>query len=211
MSDSNDTSGKLNRLQQFAGDYFGVVYKTILLFWLMPEVPAGANVISSAFAIILLYLARRELTQPLDGGILAQIVVSVFLILLILCGISLIIDRSFRKRDEASEPPATADYRKLVSVVSTGITLGYAFIVLGYVLDWVGPVLYSASTAAHGYRDVAIVAAIFSSLILVLNTVGRFGWGIFLSVRAGAWAISICIFIAIGIYLSIGYAEPFFD
>jgi hypothetical protein len=215
MSAIDELVDKLKRLQDFAAAYFDLLYQTVLLFWLLPEVPPGANILSSAFAIILLYLARHELGQPLESDTLLAIVGSTFLILLILCGISLALDNKLREPSTtgASAPNfAVVNYRKLISVVCVGIIFGNACIVLGYLPPhWVDHVYNWQSNAPAANLAVCVVSAILTSLILVVITLGRLGRNAFSSARNMAWAIWICVLIGLGIHLTVGRPEPFWE
>jgi hypothetical protein len=210
MSLIDDLREKLDRLQKFAADYFDLLYKTIFPFDRMPEVPGGGDILTGGFAVVLLYLARYQLAQPLDAGTIGKIVVAAFLVLLILCGLSLAFDPQLKARTEADPSTgsiAVANYRKLVSVVCTGMIVGYMAIALDAVTYWAASLIYSAASRDAGFHRVATVSAVFASLVLLANTLRQVGPSFFYSARNLIWAVAIAIMIGVGIQLTVGWSE----
>jgi hypothetical protein len=196
----------LDKLQDYASSYFEVMYKTHFAFWQLPDVPAGGNILTGTFATALIYLARRQFGQPTDLELMSNILAVTFFVLLLICGILIIFDPKQTKADRIP------NWKRLISVVCFGITLGCAFIFLDGIVRWITPVqdwayAHMLSKGAQQYV-IATAAALLSCIVIFANTLFWVGLeGSVKSARANIWTGIIFVLIALGLNLII--APPF--
>jgi len=188
-------------LQDYAASYFETIHKASFNFWDLPTLPSGADVLNGVFAIVLITMARGQMSQPTDASITAKIILSVLFFTLLLCGILIVFDKALAQGGQTQRLSA---WRKLVAVVSITITLGCAFIVLDRILPWIGPIFsvssgFNFSTdAANG--SVASVAAFLACTVILANTLFRGTPKPFvLGTRLVAWTMAIFGMVTIGI------------
>jgi len=174
MTLTKNIKAKLDRLQAYAGTYFDLIFRTSFNFWDLPRLPSGANILNGGFAIVLITLARAQMSQSVEAQTVGTILVSAFFIVLLVSGILTVFDHKIYLMGQAYR---IAAWRKLVAVVSVTITLGCAFIVLDKIIRWIDIVFWAAdkfnlsTEAANGC--VASVSAIFATSVILANTAYR--------------------------------------
>jgi hypothetical protein len=196
----------LDKIQDYAGSYFELIYKTHFAFWQLPDVPAGGNILSGAFATALVYLARRQFGQSTDPQFMSQTLGVTLFVLLLICGILIIFDPSQTKADRLRNG------KRLISVVCVGITLGCAFIFLDAIVPWITPVQAWAANRTLSQESqqyvIATAAALLSCVVLFANTLFWVGAKDSLkSFRENIWTAIILVLIALGLNLIM--APPF--
>ncbi len=174
MSLAKAIKSRLNRLQGYAGTYFDLIFKTSYNFWDLPPLPTGANIFNGAFAVILISLARAQMSQSVEAQTIGTILLFVLFVILLVCGILIVFDRKIYAREQAER---VASWRKLVAVVSVTITLGCAFIVLDKIFPWIGMVFRVADkwelSIEVANSCVASVAGVLATCVILANTIYR--------------------------------------
>ncbi len=188
----------LAALQRYAADYFILLYSTIIPFWRLPSVPAGANILTGAFATLLIYTARFVLTQPTNVDRMGLILVVMLFYTLLICGILIIFDRR--------TPTTRENFSRLVSVVCVGVTLGCGLISLDRPLPWIGYVYALANwfdwNDAGANRLVAVFSAFGSTAVIFANTLRSTAvWAAVTTMRLSAWTLIVFAVTAFGISL----------
>lgn len=200
----------IDKLQEYAGAYFETIYKAVFEYWTVPSIPSGGNILNGAFAVVLITLARAQMAQPTDASAVGSILVAAFFFILLVCGILIVFDRSV-SNDAAAR---VANWHKLVSVVSVGITLGCAFIVFDKFVPWINPIFSVVNhfewSGGAANRGVATVAAFCACGVILANTLYRTKLGTYLKTpRALAWTAIIFCIVIFGINLLVTKTEPF--
>jgi hypothetical protein len=194
----------LLKLQAYAALYFSVLYRTVIQFWLIPNPPTGANVLTGGFAFLLLYSARMQLSLPVDSASMYTILFASFFIILIICGVLVVFDPRLRKPGAPLQVSAMA---KLVSVICVGIILGCALVVLDTVFPWIDPLFGLANalglSASSATFFAAGVAALFAFIVILTNSIIRAGGvrAFFSDLRNDVWSGIILIMLIIGVDL----------
>ena len=188
----------LDRIQNYATSYFEVIYKTHIAFWRLPDVPTGGNVLTGAFATALIYLARRQFGQPTDPQSMGKILLFALFVLLLICGILITFDPN------RAQGKGVQNWKRLVSVVCVGITLGCAFIFLDAIAPWITPIQQWAAARILSQETqqymIATAAALLSCAVIFANTLIWVGAKqSILSIRTNIWAIAILVLIALGL------------
>jgi hypothetical protein len=198
MSPLEILQSTLQKLQTYASQYFSALYRSSICFWTTPPLPAGANVLTGAFAFFMIYTARRQFSQPTDTETIAQIIFYGTLIFTIVCGILVIFDPLYAQ-------DRIMMWRKLVSTVCIGSILGCIFIVLDSVLPWIDAVFafaYSRNWIPEANLLISAVAAFLAFVVLVANSVskGRAPCTLF-GVRQITWSGVILVLLFLGVHL----------
>jgi len=196
----------LDKAQSYASSYFELIFKTHFAFWRLPDVPTGGNILTGTFATALIYLARRQFGQPTDPELMGKILLFTLFVLLLICGILIIFDPQQAAAERLS------NWKRLISVVCVGVTLGCAFIFLDAIAPWIPAIQAWAAprTLSHGTQlyITATAAALLSSVVIFANTLFWMGVrGSLKSVRVNIWTVIILVLIALGLNLII--APPF--
>ena len=196
----------MDKIQEYASSYFEVIYTTHIAFWKLPDVPTGGNILTGTFATALIYLARRQFGQPTDPQSMGTFLLFALFVLLLICGILIVFDPNRTKGE------GVQNWKRLVSVVCVGMTLGCAFIFLDVIVHWITPIQgwAAARTLSDGTLQymIATAAALFSCVVIFANTLIWVGVGnSIMSARTNVWAIGILMLIALGLNLII--APPF--
>ncbi len=189
----------LNRIQSYAFDYFQIVFKTSILFWKMPPLPSGANILTGAFASFLMFGSRFERSLPTDAATLQIIIPLVFVYVLFISGISLWADPGL--------PNRIATWRQLVSVVSVSISLGCGIVAFAWIVEWTLP-LDSLSNML-GFSDIganrvlaAVSGAVVSAILLANTAYNAGGIRVILrSRRTMIWGLVLYCIVSGGISL----------
>jgi hypothetical protein len=189
----------LDTLQSYATDYFQAVFKTSILFWKMPPLPSGANILTGAFAGFLVVASRFERSLPTDHATLQIIIPLVFVYVLFISGIALWSDPGL--------PNRIATWRQLVSVVSIAISLGCGLIAFAWIAEWTLP-LDSLSNAMRfsdvgANRMLAAASGALVSAILFANTAFNAGGArsLLKSRRTVIWSLVFFCIVSLGISL----------
>jgi hypothetical protein len=155
----------------------------------------------------MIYTARGQMAQDTNLNTMSQIVFYGTLMLTIVCGLLVIFDPGFAQK-------RLTNWRKLVSTVCIGSILGCIFIVLDAIVPWIDSVLGFANsqswTAGSADGAVALVAAFFSFIVLVVNSTSK--WSAFslsLGARCLAWSAAILALVALGVDLFVMRPLPF--
>jgi hypothetical protein len=162
MALSDAVKDSIKGLQDNAAAYFGVIYKTTFAFWSLPEIPSGGNVLTGAFASLLLYFARFQMGQPTDSSLMAALIFGLLLYLIFMCGVLVAFDPFVKTK--------TDNMQRLASVACVGITLGAGFIVMDRVLPWIGVVQGWTDGRAKADWLVAFFAGLAAWSVLGANT-----------------------------------------
>ncbi len=162
MAFADAAKDAIKTLQDNAAAYFEVIYKTTFAFWSLPEVPSGGNILTGAFASLLLYFARFQMSQSTDASLMAALIFGLLLYLIFICGVLIAFDPYVKTKVD--------NMRRLASVASVGITLGAGFIVLDRVLPWIGLVQGWAHGAATADWLVALFAGLAAWSVIATNT-----------------------------------------
>jgi len=207
----NRVRAHLDRLQKYAAAYFLVLYKTIFVFWKIPQVPTGGNILTGAFAIALVYWARLHLGRTIDSDTMAIVLGTAFFVLLLICGIAVIFDPKLGRGVAGAR---VQNMKRLVSVVCMGITLGCAFVVLDQIFHWISPLFGLLAgrdwPTESADRVIATVTALFASVVILANTVVHVGFKDFvLSIRNVVWSLVSFAIIAIGFNLVVAQSISF--
>jgi hypothetical protein len=202
MSVGSKLKETLDNLQGYAADYFETIYKTTFEFWTLPNIPSGANILNGAFAIALISLARAQMSQSNEAAILGKIVVTVLFFILLVCGILIIFDRNLAADPSTPDGPTRiTHWRKLVSVVSVGVTLGCAFIVLDAFFPWINAVFSAVSyfewSSQAANRSVATVSSLCACTVILTNTIFRTSVANYLGNREALIWTTVIFFIVI--------------
>lgn len=162
MTFSDAAKDAIKGLQDNAAAYFEVIYKTTFAFWSLPEIPSGGNILTGAFASLLLYFARFQMSQATDASLMAALIFGLLLYLIFICGVLVAFDPYVKTKVD--------NMRRLASVACVGITLGAGFIVTDRVLPWIGFVQGLAGRSATADWLVAFCAGLAASSVLGANT-----------------------------------------
>jgi uncharacterized membrane protein (DUF485 family) len=152
----------IKNLQENAAAYFEVIYKTTVAFWSLPEIPSGGNILTGAFASLLLYFARFQMGQSTDASLMAALIFGLLLYLIFICGVLVAFDPYVKTKVD--------NMRRLASVACVGITLGAGFIVIDRVLPWIGTVQGWADGRAKADWLVAFFSGLAAWSVLAANT-----------------------------------------
>jgi hypothetical protein len=187
----------LQKLQSYATQYFTALYNSSICFWTIPALPTGANILTGAFAYLMIYNARSVFSPP-DINAMEKILFYGTLIMISVCGILVIFDPLFSRTRVAA-------WRKLVSTVWIGSILGCIFIVLDTVVPWINEVFAFAKylgLISQANLLVASVAAFLAFVVLVANSIPKMrGLASLYGVRNLAWSGVILVLLILGVYL----------
>jgi hypothetical protein len=162
MTFSDAAKDAIKGLQDNAAAYFEVIYKTTFAFWSLPEIPSGGNILTGAFASLLLYFARFQMSQAANASLMAALIFGLLLYLIFICGVLVAFDPYVKTKVD--------NMQRLASVACVGITLGAGFIVMDRVLPWIGFVQGWAGGSATADWLVAFFAGLAASSVLGANT-----------------------------------------
>jgi len=162
MAFLDTTKDAAQKLADNAAAYFEVIYKTTFSFWSLPEIPSGGNILTGAFASLLLYFARFQMSLSTDASFVATLILAMLLYLIFICGILVAFDPHVETK--------VNNMRRLASVACVGITLGAGFIVLDRVLPWIGTVQRWFEEGPKADLMVASLAAFAAWCVIGINT-----------------------------------------
>ncbi|WP_213773024.1 hypothetical protein [Bradyrhizobium sp. dw_78] len=189
----------LQKIQSYAADYFQAVFKTSILFWKMPPLPSGANILTGAFAGFLIVASRFERSLPTDHVTLQIVISLAFVYVLFVSGIALWSDPGL--------PNRIATWRQLVSVVSIAISLGCGLVAFAWIVDWTLPLdslsnLMMFSDVGANRILAAVSGALVSAILFANSAVNAGGVPALLkSRRTVIWSMVFFCIVSLGISL----------